>query len=219
MQTLLFSESPVLAGVVLLFIFTSWYCKRSGLLFLSILTLGILMFFYRYSPHEERYLDTDVISPANGTITNIVEKRDSANGDYYVISIFLSVLNRHTQVYPVNGKVTQTVYDRTGKFNIVKDMYKSRFNEKVIHSIQSNLGADITVNQIAGFLPRSISYSNQTNVLAGEYLGIIRFGSRVDLILPRTFQNSQKETYILELSAKVNQVLDIGTKVGKYSRQ
>ena len=183
--TLLFNESPILGfGVIFISALLLTTYKFGSFIFIIILV--ILMIFYRYESCENCYADNIIISPAEGLITNIHQK-----GEYVHISIFLSIFNRHTQIYPVNGEVINRVYDRTGKFNIAVTMDKSRYNEKKIHTIKMKNGNIITVTQIAGFLPRAINSSDliPQKIKAGEYLGIIKFGSRVDLLFPGNIDN------------------------------
>jgi len=183
--TILFKESPVLAfGVVFGSAILLATYKFSSIIFIIILV--ILMIFYRYDSCRDCYDDNIIISPAEGLITNIHQRGENVH-----ISIFLSIFNKHTQIYPVNGEVINRVYDRTGKFEIAVNMDKSRYNEKKIHTIKMKNGGIVTVTQIAGFLPRAINSSDTIpqEVNAGEYLGIIKFGSRVDLLFPGDIDN------------------------------
>ena len=138
----------------------------------------ILSIFYRYKPHNKRYCDNVIISPAEGTILYLKQKDNKIN-----ISLYLNFLNNHTQIYPVNGVFFKTIYDNTGKFDLANDIRKSRYNEKKIHIIQMENGSYVKVTQIAGFFLRRIVSVKNVNqkVMAGEYLGMIKFGSRVDL--------------------------------------
>lgn len=181
MQTLLYEESPMLGfGVTLLAAIAAvnqWFALFAA----SIVVLAFLVVFYRYSPHPYRYDDRCVVSPAEGTITEL------AHCDGYLhISIFLSPFNQHTQIYPVNGTVIHRVYDETGQFNLAITAEKSHDNEKKIHTIRMTNGKLMQVTQIAGFLPRRIVSSDRIpqTVRAGEDLGMIKFGSRVDILTP-----------------------------------
>lgn len=181
--TKLFTESPLIGTVAVIAPVLAYYANHKILLAISLVILLFLLYFYRYYEHTERYPDNIIICPADGTITNML--LDTQNNNI-IISIFLSPMNIHTQVYPANAIVLSHEYDQTGKFDIVADAEKSKENEKVIHTFQMPNGCIIKVIQIAGFLPRVITYDKSINhqVAAGEYLGMIKFGSRVDLILP-----------------------------------
>ena len=178
--TLLFKESPFIG---LFFILLTIYLLiiKSKYTVIPFIILIALMIFYRYKNYTIEYNDNIIVSPAEGKITNI-----TVSNNRILVSIFLSVFNNHTQIYPVNGKVIDRVYDETGKFDIVIDRYKSRDNEKKIHTITMKNNNIVKVVQIAGFLPRRITSSDTVplDVEAGEYLGMIKFGSRVDLIFP-----------------------------------
>jgi len=175
--TLLFNESPLLSSIILLCLVASFICRLYIIFVLLLLTLIFVSIFYRYKPHTKRYDDNVIISPANGMVSYLEQKDNKIN-----ISIYLNFLNNHTQIYPVNGLLLKTIYDKTGKFELANDIRKSRFNEKKIHIIKMKNG-EIKVTQIAGFFPRRIVSRKEVNekVMAGEYLGMIKFGSRVDL--------------------------------------
>ena len=169
--TLLFKESPFIG---LFFILLTIYLLiiKNKYIIIPFLILIALMIFYRYKKYTIEYNDNIIVSPAEGKITNIME----LSNNRILVSIFLSVFDNHTQIYPVNGKVIKRVYDDTGQFGIVIDRYKSRDNEKKIHTIRMKNNNIVKVVQIAGFLPRRIASSDVVplDVKAGEYLGIIK---------------------------------------------
>ena len=178
--TLLFKESPLIGLFFILLIIYLFITKKNTIIPLIILIA--LMIFYRYKKYTIEYNDNIIVSPAEGKITNIM----LLSNNRILVSVFLSVFNNHTQIYPVNGKVIKRSYDDTGQFDIVIDRYKSRDNEKKIHTIAMKNNNIVKVVQIAGFLPRRIASSDVVplDVEAGDYLGMIKFGSRVDLIFP-----------------------------------
>ena len=188
-RTLLYKESLCIGlflglficfGIFITFLTIYLFIIKNKYKIIPFIILIILMIFYRYKNYTTEYDDNIIVSPAEGKITNIM----SLSNNRVFVSIFLSVFNNHTQIYPVNGTVIKRVYDDTGQFNIVIDGYKSRNNEKKIHTIRMNNNNIVEVIQIAGFLPRRIASSDVVplDVKAGEYLGMIKFGSRVDLI-------------------------------------
>ena len=182
--SLLFSGSPLLGFFVLFSLFISVYIHYTPcIIFFSVL-LFLLLLFYRNYECSVNYSDNVVVSPADGVIQYIEDYPD-----YFCIGIFLGVHNIHTQVYPVNGKVVERYYDETGKFDLVVDGTKGRDNEKKIHTIKTRKGTNVVVSQIAGFLPRRIASDDavRNHVKAGQYLGIIKFGSRVDLKIQKPF--------------------------------
>ena len=182
-MSLLFIESPILgtasvAGIALAENYEVHTSVRYGLW----IVLIFLLIFYRYTPHTKRYPDRAIVSPAEGLISRV-----KITPTHAYISIFLSPINRHTQIYPANGTIVKRIYDATGKFKIAYNDDKCRDNEKMIHFLKLNHNDQILkVTQIAGFMVRCISSETQTpkKVKAGEYLGIIKFGSRVDILFP-----------------------------------
>ena len=201
--TLLYKESPFI-GLFFILLTICLLMTKNKYSLIPLIILIALMIFYRYNKYTKEYNDNIIISPAQGKITNIMLLDNKI-----LVSVFLSVFNNHTQIYPVNGKVIKRIYDNTGKFNIVIDRYKSRDNEKKIHTIKMKNNNIVKVVQIAGFLPRRIVSSDEVplDVKAGQYLGMIKFGSRVDLIFPGD---------INKLLIKVNDNIKLGDIIYKY---
>ena len=202
--TLLFKESPLLAFTIIVFCLISVIYRSYIILVLLVIALILLVIFYRYKPHDKRYGDNIIISPAEGTVTYLKQNDDKIN-----ISIYLNFLNNHTQIYPVNGLLLKTIYDNTGKFGLANDVRKSRLNEKKIHTIKMENGIEVKISQIAGFFVRRIVSAKNANerVMAGEYLGMIKFGSRVDL---------EFEGDISKIMIKENQTINIGDMIYIY---
>lgn len=175
--TLLFKESPVISNITILLCFLSAIYKSYILFCFFMIILIFLVIFYRYKPHNKRYSDNIIVSPADGVVSYLKQECGKIN-----VSIYLNFLNNHTQIYPVNGIVIKRIYDNTGLFYLANNN-KTRFNEKKIHTIQMKNNKILKVTQIAGFFPRRIVSSKTTpeEVMAGEYLGMIKFGSRIDL--------------------------------------
>lgn len=211
--SLLFEESPILGVLPIIGGYAAYKYNYMKIFYGCVVVLLCLLLFYRYSPHEKRYTDNVVVSPCEGKILLIEDRHD-----YYYIPIFLSIFNKHTQIYPVNGTVVDRKYDHTGKFEIVMYLDKSVDNEKKIHYIHMNNGAVITVTQLAGLLPRMITSSDVVpmEVNAGEYLGMIKFGSRVDLLLPKTAPDGSK--FILADNIKKDKSVCIGDVLGVYAK-
>lgn len=153
------------------------------ILALTISAIVLFYFNFYYAPDGKLQKDENtVIAPCYGTIYSIEELPDQTTH----ITCFLSPTDVHMQYSPVNGIVSNTVYDRTGKFNLAYDLGKSRLNEKRIHTINFKHG-ECHVYQVAGYLTRRISswIDRGEPVIAGQSIGFIHLGSRVDLIIPR----------------------------------
>jgi phosphatidylserine decarboxylase len=155
------------------------------IIIISIIIILLWIFFHRSPTYDiDSINDNIVYSPAFGKIMGINEK-----DGYIHIAIFLSPLDVHIQYIPINGIVIDQKHDITGKFELAYDLNKSRENEKVITTIKPNINIpNVYVYQIAGKLVRRIkSYINKypRNVVSKQKLGIIRLGSRVDIMLPK----------------------------------
>ena len=148
-------------------------------------TLFIISFF-RIPKRTFHYSEHEIVSPADGKVVVIEEVFDE---EYFhekrlQISVFMSPANVHVNRYPINGEVVYSKY-HPGKYLVAWDPKSSTDNER--HSIVlKNNKAVILVKQIAGALARRIvNYAEVgKNVQQNQELGFIKFGSRVDLLLP-----------------------------------
>jgi phosphatidylserine decarboxylase len=121
-----------------------------------------------------------IVSPADGKVVKILKGTDGAQ----VISIFLNIFNVHINRSPIKGKLEQLEYKR-GKFKAAFDDEASRVNEQNVITIGGE-DIHIVVRQIAGLIARRVICWKKPgdNLQRGEVLGLIRFGSRVDVVLP-----------------------------------
>lgn len=134
-----------------------------------------------------------VVSPADGLVTAIAENvplpkeiaQDGDTSDYTRISIFLSVFDVHVNRSPVEGTVVKDAYV-PGKFINAKLDKASEDNERAMAKLRTPDGKIVGVVQIAGLVARRIitTMKEGTTFAAGEYYGLIRFGSRGDVYLP-----------------------------------
>ena len=154
----------------------------------SLLTLlaAFVCYFFRDPEREIPSAGGVVISPGDGKIIDIreVDEPSFIGGPCRRITIFLSIFNVHVQRAPVSGDVAHRQY-RPGEFAVAWHPKASEKNE------QSSLGLiarghRVLVRQIAGLIARRIvTYPEQGGqVERGERIGLIRFGSRVDLFMP-----------------------------------
>jgi phosphatidylserine decarboxylase len=165
--------------------------------FLGLVLLGVTLWvaaFFRDPIRATPRGDKLVIAPADGLITLIakvpppLELRGSegmAEGDYTRVSIFMSVFDVHINRSPVSGRVKRIVYV-PGKF-LNADLDKaSEDNERQYFLVETADGLKIGFTQIAGLVARRIlSFVHRDDLVeAGERVGLIRFGSRVDVYLP-----------------------------------
>lgn len=152
---------------------------------LTIVALWVAYFFRDPERIGERGADL-VISPADGRVVMITEVDEPAflHGRALRISIFMNVFNVHVNRYPVAGTV-KFVHYNPGKFLNAATEKSSLENEQMSVGLEHD-GRRILVRQIAGLIARRIvTYSREgERVEQGERMGIIRFGSRVDVFLP-----------------------------------
>ena len=128
-----------------------------------------------------------VLSPADG----IVAANEEVFEDEYFhdkrrqISIFMSIYDVHVNFFPFNGEVTYYKY-HPGKFLMAIKPKSSTDNERNTIVLKDEKGREILVRQIAGFVARRIVCDLKAGdeAVVGEELGMIRFGSRVDVFLP-----------------------------------
>jgi len=127
-----------------------------------------------------------VIAPADGKVVMVSDVDEPAflHGRSTRISIFMNVFNVHVNRYPIDGTVHYVHYNR-GKLLHAATEKSSLANEQMSVGIESGRHR-VLVRQIAGLVARRIvNYSREgDSVVQGERMGIIRFGSRVDLFLP-----------------------------------
>jgi phosphatidylserine decarboxylase len=174
------------------------------------LIISFLLFFYRYPFWLKQVININnnfVYSPAFGKIMTITKEK---NGDVF-IAIFLSPLDVHYQFSPIDGHITQLDYDANGKFELSYNLNKSKDNEKSIYTIESSRGT-FKVFQIAGKLVRRITTFKkpQDNVKTGDPLGLIHFGSRVDIIIPNS-------TDTFKINVQIGDRVNNQTVLGMYS--
>lgn len=155
----------------------------AGYLYLGIvfLALGLFIaFFFRDPERSSTAGPRHVISPADGKVVSVRKE-----GEQEALSIFLSVFNVHVNRSPIGGVVTQVRYI-TGKFMGAFYEKASLENERNSITIQRDDGTQVTFVQIAGLIARRIVCWKKEGdtVMPGERIGLIKFGSRVDVMLP-----------------------------------
>ena len=172
--------AAILAGL------SSVYCVYLAIP-MWIIFLFILQFF-RDPPRVTTGGDSAVSAPADGRVIVIDEAHDPyTNQTSLKISIFMNVFNVHSNRIPVSGTVDAKQYYPGRFFNAALDKASDN-NERNALLLTSKEGHRVTCVQIAGLIARRILcyVDDGSNVIKGERFGFIRFGSRVDLYLPKT---------------------------------
>lgn len=171
----------------------SFYFFSSSAPFVSvlifILTLGLLLFIISFFRIPKRILtvrENAIVAPADGKVVAIEEvQADEYFTDRRIqVSIFMSPLNVHVNRNPVSGEVVYSQYHK-GKYLVAWHPKSSTENERHTVVYRKN-GKEVLVKQIAGALAKRIINYLQTGQQAEQAaeMGFIRFGSRVDLLLP-----------------------------------
>lgn len=155
---------------------------------------GAGMLFYLFFRNPDRTIPTDehlVVSPADGTVQDVVELEDDdfVKGPCTKIIIFLSVFNVHVNRSPIAGEIKCQKYV-CGRF---RPAYKDEVgfeNERHMLGIENEKGFRVTVTQIAGILARRIVswVTLDDNMSKGQVYGLIKFGSCTELVVPRNVE-------------------------------
>ena len=180
-------HKEISAALIILFLLVIFFYFIYKPLFLIFLILLIFTFYFFRDPERVVPLGDDIlVSPADGLITNISEYKEGKKS-YTKVSIFLSVFNVHIQRLPLSGQITKIDYIE-GKFiNATLDK-ASEENERLRLTLKSGSNV-IYITQIAGLIARRIICYLKTNEIVnqGERYGIIKFGSRVDIEFPNSY--------------------------------
>jgi phosphatidylserine decarboxylase len=154
-----------------------------------IASLLLWLFILRFFRDPKRTLPEEgfIYAPADGKVVVIEETTESEyfNDERIQVSIFMSVWNVHINWYPAAGELSYYQY-HPGKYLVARHPKSSILNERNTLVIKTTRGTEMLIRQIAGIVARRIiSYAAQgKSVKLGDAMGFIRFGSRVDIILP-----------------------------------
>lgn len=177
--------------------FEAWLW-RAPLLLLAGGGLAFTLYFFRdperTPPSEAR--DNGLLAPADGRVVEIVEETDSLylEGPVKRISIFLSPLDVHVNRVPARGVIEYEKY-RPGDYLVAWHPKASEKNERSELGLRHPSGTKVLFKQIAGAVARRIVYhiGEGDTVAAGERFGIVKFGSRMDVVVPPEVDLSVEE--------------------------
>jgi phosphatidylserine decarboxylase len=151
------------------------------------LALVFVVQFFRDPPREIPQGEGLVLCPADGRVIVVGDAPDPYRGNVasVKVSIFMNVFNVHSQRSPVDGTITQVLYNKGLFVNAAFDKASSD-NERNALVLKLGNGVEITCVQVAGLIARRIlCYVKAGESLSrGQRYGFIRFGSRVDVYLP-----------------------------------
>ena len=168
----------ILTGLLILF----WSMGHVTIYLPSFIGL-VLLFCLNFFRDPKRLVPkgiNQIVSPADGKIIRI----DTQDEEFQIVSIFLNVFDVHVNRMPITGTFSDLNYTK-GKFLMAFDHNACDENERNIITIETAVGP-IRLVQIAGLIARRIiCYANKGQKMQiGDRLGFMRFGSRIDLILP-----------------------------------
>ena len=156
----------------------TWYWS-----IVPVLLAAFFLWFFRDPQRDIPKGEGLIVSPADGVVTETA-KIETADGPRQRVSIFLNVFDVHVNRTPIAGKNTAVRY-QTGKFLNAMNQECAERNEQNIVTVRGE-GIEIVFKQIAGLIARRIvfNYREGDRVERGQRVGLIKFGSRTDLILP-----------------------------------
>jgi phosphatidylserine decarboxylase len=177
-----YAISLLLVAAVVRFFTADWFASWL-LVLIPVLLAAFFLWFFR---DPERAIPAGpglVVSPADGKITEVAPIR-TPDGDRIRLSIFLSVFDVHVNRSPIAGTVRRIRYKK-GQYLNAMDPASAERNEQSVVTMEGD-GCTITFKLIAGLLARRIVFlpKEGDTLQRGERVGLIKFGSRCDLVLP-----------------------------------
>lgn len=160
------------AGALVARFWGDWYALP------FLIVAGFCAWFFR-DPERALPVGPVALSPADGRVMSVIAEADRRTR----ISIFLNIFDVHVNRSPITGVITDITYQR-GKFLVASRGIASAENEQNIITIRADDGTVVVISQIAGLIARRIVCTKKVgdSVQAGERVGLIKFGSRVDVI-------------------------------------
>jgi len=151
---------------------------------IPVLLAAFFLWFFRDPPRTIPDGEGLIVSPADGKLTAI-ERVVTPSGESLRLSIFLSVFNVHVNRSPISGTLREVRYQK-GQFLNALNPDSAEKNEQNLAVVESDDGHEVSFKQIAGLLARRIIFnpSKGDRVERGERIGMIKFGSRVDVLMP-----------------------------------
>ena len=174
----IYGLSLLAVAAVLAWATGTWYWSIA-----PVLLAAFFLWFFRDPQRAIPKGEGLIVSPADGVVTETV-RIDTQDGPRQRISIFLNVFDVHVNRTPIAGQITAVRY-QTGKFLNAMNQECAERNEQNIVTVRGD-GIEIVFKQIAGLIARRIvfNYREGDKVERGQRVGLIKFGSRTDVILP-----------------------------------
>ena len=159
-----------------------WYVHPVLAIFPLVLA-AFFLWFFRDPERQIPAIEGAIVSPGDGKVTDVSSV--PLNGEACTrISIFLNVFNVHVNRSPIAGVITDVTYKR-GKFGNAMGAVSAEENEQNVVTVRGDTGT-VVFKQIAGLIARRIVFNKKVGdqVARGERVGLIKFGSRVDVVFP-----------------------------------
>lgn len=172
---------------VLSFLLISQAWLQQLILIVSFIAFVMILQFFRNPKRNTAVSDDLIVAPVDGKVVAIEEvfEKEYFKEKRLQVSIFMSPINVHVTRHPVNGTVVYTKY-HPGKYLVAWHPKSSEENERTTVVVKNNSIGEILYRQVAGAMAkRIVNYAKVGNeVIQGTDSGFIKFGSRVDLLLP-----------------------------------
>lgn len=171
----------------------SWYAYV--LYFLAVFLTVFTLYFFRSPKRNIPNDDNILLSPADGKVIVLkkVEYNKYLQGPGTQISIFLSPLDVHVNRVPITGTIEYAAYFE-GQYLVAWHEKASELNERSEFGIRHASGLKVFFNQITGYIARRITFhlKEGDQVKAGYLFGMMKFGSRMDIIVPESVKLNVK---------------------------
>ena len=182
----------LLCGVLIIFFLLNWFFPQQTFIHYILYAAGIIFLFFvvRFFRFPQRKAIQDeyaVYSGADGKVVAIekVHIDEHFKDTRWQISVFMSIYNVHINWSPVGGEIIYKKH-HPGKHMVAFNPKSSLINEHTSMVVRDAKGREVMMRQIAGAVARRIihKYDEGTEINQGQMIGMIKFGSRIDLILP-----------------------------------
>lgn len=209
----IYGLSLLAVAAILVWLTGGWYWA-----IIPVLLAAFFLWFFR-DPH--RTIPTapgQIVSPGDGLVTETVRIQTPA-GPRQRISIFLSVFDVHINRAPIGGVLRSVQYHK-GKFMNAMNPACAECNERNVVTIEGE-GIELTFSQIAGLLARRIvfPFSEGDRVERGQRVGLIKFGSRVDVVMPADAELQVKVGQRVKGGSSVLAIMGAGAVTGNSSQR
>lgn len=177
----------VVVNLLVMYYYPEWQTVQYISLGISVLFYLLILQFFRNPRITSTLEERSVLAPADGKVVVIEEvvEKEYFNSPRKQISIFMSPVNVHVNRNPIGGEIKYFKY-HAGKYLVAWHPKSSSDNERTTIVIESKKGEEVLFRQIAGALARRIKwYVKEGQIVEqGAEFGFIKFGSRVDVLLP-----------------------------------